>query len=286
MLRRNDLFVVLVAAPLLASACGTPRQRETGEDRVAGEVGAALRALGNARIFFAHQSVGGNIVDGMKSVQQVVGSTAMNIVDLEGVPSSAPFFAHARLGENGDPKGKTSAFLTTIESGLGNRLDLALQKYCFADIDATTDVQKLFDNYKASMLRLHAEFPRLTVAHVTAPIVRVQSGPKAFIKLTLGRAPDHYEDNIARERFNDLMRREYQGREPLFDVAALEASRLDSPPDAIAFGGAKVHGLRPEYTDDGAHLNEEAQKRVASAFILFLQRTVAGAAHGKPTVSE
>jgi hypothetical protein len=113
------------------------------------------------------------------------------------------------------------------------------------------------------------------IAHVTAPLVVVQSGPKALAKRILGRTPDHYDDNLTRERFNELLRKTYGGREPLFDLAALESSRPGQPREGWAFGDATVYQLLPEYSSDGAHLNEGAEARIGAELLSWLADVVA-----------
>jgi hypothetical protein len=278
----------VVAAVLLCVAVATVRSGMAmpQDDRTAGGVPAAAAvrpaAVDAARILFVHQSVGENVVEGLQALQPRPGSARrLRIVDLkelgEAAAGSGGFFAHARLGRNGRPAEKTDAFVSTLEAGWGERLDVAFHKYCFADIDARTDVRRLFDDYRAAMDRVRREFPHLRLLHVTAPLVRVQAGPRAVVKRLIGRMPDHYADNIARERFNALMRRAYDGREPVFDLAALEASRPGKAPEAFRFKDATVYELLSEYTDDGAHLNEAASARMAVHLMSVLEHALSGA---------
>jgi hypothetical protein len=252
-------------------------QRHSREASLVQSALQAANALNGAHMLFVHQSVGENVMDGVAALEQDRPGQPLRIVDLKNavVPETGGFFAHARLGRNGDPRGKTDAFVKALEGGLGDRLDVAFQKYCFVDVDEHTDVDALFDNYRAAMIRVHREFPRLRIVHVTVPLVHVQSGPKAVIKRWIGRTPDHYEDNFARERYNTLMRREYAGREPVFDIAALESSRPGQPREAFRFQGRDLYELRAEYTTDGAHLNANAAKRVASELLILLSDVVA-----------
>jgi hypothetical protein len=261
---------VIVAAVLLVSTGCTGHMNSSEPDRST-DVAHAMDTLGTARIFFAHQSVGGNIVDGMQRLKADGKGAQLRIVELKDPNQMGDaVFAHARLGRNGDPKGKTDAFAAALRGGLANQVDVAFQKYCYVDIDASTDVDALFKYYKGTMQQLHAEFPHLRLVHVTAPLVRVQSGPKAVIKKLLGRTPDFYDDNAARERYNALMRKEYGG--DLFDLAALEASKPGAAPEPFQFHGMNLLELRPEYTSDGAHLNEPASKRIAGELMVFLNR--------------
>jgi hypothetical protein len=274
---RMRVAIVAVTLALPITACVQSR-KETVQPGPQ-DAQAAIASLSKARIFFAHQSVGGNIMDGLRRLRPASEPGTLRIVDWQSAANgdedrSPAFFAHARLGENGKPASKTAAFISALESGLGNRVDIAMQKYCYVDIDTATDVAALFASYKQAMERLQNEFPRMTLVHMTAPLMSVQSGPRAIIKKWIGRVPDYYEENIARDRFNELMRREYAGRAPLFDLAALEASRPGGVPESVEFRNAKVYSLLPEYTHDGGHLNEAAQERIASEFVVFLARTL------------
>jgi hypothetical protein len=269
--------IAAIALAIVTGGCGSAMDQNVEQERVGGAALAdASTSLARSRIFFAHQSVGENIVEGVRALQDENRAHSLHVIDLSAAEGTLDsFFAHARLGQNGDPKGKTDAFVSTLEGGLGHRVDVAFQKYCFVDIDAGTNVTELFEYYRGAMNRLHKEFPPLRIVHVTAPLVHVQSGPKAGIKKLLGRSPDHYDDNIARERFNTLMRREYEGREPVFDLAAIEARGPDGSPRPLRFRGADVFELLPEYTTDGAHLNDGAERRVAAELLAFLGSVIA-----------
>jgi hypothetical protein len=245
---------------------------DTGLDEAPNRLSADSQdRIERARVFFAHQSVGENIVDGLKSFQRDASAPSLRIVTMqESSELTGPAFIHAKLGKNGDPKGKTDAFVAALEGGLANSVDIALQKYCFVDFEANTDPRPLFEYYRDSLDRLQQEFPSLRILHVTVPIVVVQSGPRAVVKKWLGRTPDYYPENAVRERFNELMRRHYGPSGRLFDLAALEAARPGADPEPIMFQGQRLYTLLPEYSSDGGHLNREAQRRVASALVSFL----------------
>jgi len=281
---RSPLRVVLAtlyiaAAAVFTTACGegmASSSSETASTRPSLEV---VTRLGHARVFFAHQSVGQNIVEGLEALRVGTDATALRILKLEdATPDMTPAFIHARLGTNGDPKGKTDAFVAALENGLGNSVDIAFQKYCFVDFEANTDVHAVFNYYRASMERLQQRFPKLTILHVTAPIVVVQSGPRAIVKKWIGRTPDYYPENAVREQFNELMRAQYGRSGRLFDLAAIEATRPGAAPEPMMFQGRRLYTLLPEYSSDGGHLNDDAQRRVASALVSFL----ASAPHTAP----
>jgi hypothetical protein len=264
-------LIVAGVMPLVTSGCGGSVERQTPSTN-SSDVVRAITRLREARVFFAHQSVGGNIIDGVAAIQSESTEPHLNVIDIGAVTGeSGGFLAHARLGKNGDPKGKTDAFVTALEGGLGSQADIALQKYCFVDFDAHTDAKKIFTYYKQGVDRVRIKFPNLKIAHVTVPLMAVQAGPKAAIKKLLGRAPDYYPENIVREQFNDLMRNEYTGREPIFDLAFLEASRPGQARAPLSFGGSTVYALLPEYAvADGGHLNDAGKRRIATEFVAFL----------------
>jgi hypothetical protein len=229
--------------------------------------------LGTKRIFFGHQSVGANIMEGIAEIVRGEPRIGIRVTDDQAALSgSGGVFGHWAIGKNGDPRLKTDEFARLVEGPLGGRVDMAFHKYCYADIFDATDVDSVFDHYRQTMGRLRAEYPNVVFVHVTTPLVRVQSGPKAALKKLLGRSPARYASNMARERFNDLMRGTYGGKEPVFDLAVVESTRPDGERETIQFGGRTSHALVPAYTTDGSHLNEMGRRRVAEELLVFLAR--------------
>jgi hypothetical protein len=269
--RRLSVASLLMAAmlfPLSIAGCGD--SVNTSDDSAAPVNARAASEVRDVRIFFAHQSVGANIIEGLTNVSRTVSPQIRILETSSDVPEAGSFFAHAKLGQNGDPKGKTNAFVAALEGPLRNRVDVAFQKYCYADFYADSNPTEVFEHYRLAMERLHREFPGLTIVHITTPLTIVQTGPKAWVKRVLGRTPDHYDDNIVREKYNELLRNHYKGKEPIFDLAAIETSRADGSRPSITFNGTPVYALLPQYSSDGAHLNESGQVRVAKALVAFL----------------
>jgi hypothetical protein len=233
---------------------------------------AAWQGLAAKRIFFGHQSVGANIMEGVADVVRDEPRIGLRVGVGAGALAGGGCFAHGPVGRNGDPGLKTDDFARLIEGPLRGRVDVAFHKYCYVDISENTDVAALFDHYRTTMARLRAEFPGVVFVHVTTPLVRVESGPRAALKRLLGRTPGRYGANFARERFNDLMRDAYRGREPLFDLATIESTAPDGRRETIRFGNRSGHALVPAYTADGSHLNEVGRRRVAEELLVFLAR--------------
>jgi hypothetical protein len=229
------------------------------------------RELAAQRIFFAHKSVGYNIVEGLKDLVNANPQIGLKLAETRTAADLAtPLLAHASNGLNGDPAGKILEFRKAIEGGLGDKLDIAFVKLCWADFTPSTDVHKLFEEYRAAMEGLNASYPDLTVVHFTVPLTVVQSGAKALVKRVLGRPVFGYEENIARNQFNELVLREYEGKEPVFDLAAWESTMPDGRRREYIADGRAYPELIPEFTPDSGHLNEQGRRWVAAQLLAFL----------------
>jgi len=196
-------------------------------------VAAALQTLATKAIYFGHQSVGANIMEGVQAVIAATPGATLRVQDT--TSPSRGVFAHSGNGQNEDPKGKITAFVATIQNGAGSHVDIAFFKFCYVDFVGSTDVNSVFAEYQSKMAALKAAFPNVTFVHFTVP---VSVGPAA--------------DNIPREKFSDLIRQAYAGREPLFDLAKIESTRPDGTTELV--GG--VRAPRP-----GLHERRRAPER-------------------------
>ena len=201
-------------------------------------------------VYFGHQSVGANILQGVKEL---------------GAPLA---IKDEFLPENGEPLRKLENFAKAV--GEGSHYDIALMKFCYVDIDAGTDVQALFARYRATIAELQAKNPRTTFVHVTLPLTTIQTGPKALVKRLLGRAPYGTIENVRRAEYNSLLRRSYGGREPIFDIARIESTAPDGTVASVTWNGSTVPAMAAAYSDDGGHLNAAGRARAAREFLAVL----------------
>lgn len=236
---------------------------------------AALTKLARTRIYFGHQSVGYDIVEGLAALGRERPGLALRIVESRAPDALAtPALAHAKNGRNEEPLTKIRDFAETLEGrGLGATTDVALFKFCYVDFPPGTDVESVFAEYRSTLARLRQRFPGVKFVHVTSPLTVVESGPKALVKRLLGRRLVEAESNVVRDRFNALMRAEYAGREPLFDLAAIESTGPDGRPVRFEHGGRSTPALAREWASDGRHLNS-AGARWAAAHLLETLATV------------
>jgi hypothetical protein len=209
-----------------------------------------------------------NLVEGLQELARQE-SVPLRIVEApRGVEAGT--FAHAFMDRNGDPMLKLRSFGQAFASGAAAGAELAFVKFCYVDITAETDVAALFAAYGKALGELQAANPGTTFIHVTAPLQTVESGPKAWAKKLLGRPLWGSQHNARREEFNDLLRREYGGKAPLFDLARVESTRADGTAETSSWNGREVRALVPAYTDDGGHLNAEGRLRAARALVAAL----------------
>ena len=230
----------------------------------AGGIAEALAEISSKRIYFAHQSVGQNIIEGLKDIAKDHPGAGLKIVESSDPAAlAAPAFVHSRVGKNTKPDTKMDGFAGFVNSGMGKAADIAFFKFCYVDITAGTDVNALFGQYKKTMDNLKRQYPDTVFVHVTAPLTVSEGKVKALLKKLAGRQTGR-DDNLKRNQFNALIKAEYAGKQPVFDLAAIEAQVQGSAAQGTALALARG------YTDDGEHLNAKGRKRVAEELIKFL----------------
>ena len=252
---------LLMALP--QSAAATPQV--TPEAAVAG-----LERLTQRRVFFGHQSVGGNILDGVRGLSPSAKAPAIVEVKDASTAIAQGTLAHAFVGQNEQPETKIAHFERLLDGGVAKQVDVALMKFCYIDFTSSTDAKALFEKYRTTLAGLKSRHPGVTFVHVTAPLTTVQRGAKAWFNELRGRPVFGVGENVSREAFNALMRQTYGGKEPLFDLAALESSQSDGTRETYEVNGRAYPAMVPAYSDDGGHLNAAGQARVASALVAFL----------------
>jgi hypothetical protein len=223
---------------------------------------AEIEIASKRRVVFAHQSVGENILDGVRALAKEQG-VALNIVEGRRASGSEPGIFHFKVGENGDPSGKIGDYAKTLSAAPFGQADVALVKLCYVDFNQQSDAASLAKTYVSAIRRLEQTYPSTRFVAVTAPLTAIPGGPKAWVKKMIGRTAPDLVDNAKRKEFNDLLRREFD-RKHLLDIASLEAETTTGE------DGKPIEAMRRELTDDGGHLNGEGQRVVGAAFIKIL----------------
>jgi hypothetical protein len=214
---------------------------------------ADLTRLTQLKIYFAHQSVGDNIVQGLPEIYSSYGVGGLKLTD-SNTTGSGGFFADDYVGQNGDPLGKISDFNTMIRSGIGSRVQVAFFKFCFVDVYDGTNVQAIFNSYQSTMNSLVASYPNVKFLYVTNPLT-----------ITSDAA-----DNANREKLNQLIRNAYGSTGRLFDLAQVESTQPNGTRVTSTYNGSTVYGLYSGYTSDGGHLNQAGRDAAAKALLTVI----------------
>jgi len=230
--------------------------------------------LADKKIFFGHQSVGYNIIDGISDVIDERGYVRLNILEsCNKAVFNQPVFAHSQVGRNTDPISKIESFMNVMDSGAGEKVDVAFFKFCYVDITRDSNPQKIFDAYRAAIEDLKERYPKIRFIHVTVPLRSAPKGLKKNLKqsakLLIGK-PGVLEDNIVRECYNKFLRNVFSKTESVFDLALIETLNPDGFRCYAAKGTERVSVMVPEYTEDGGHLSNIGRKRVAEQLLIIL----------------
>jgi hypothetical protein len=271
--QRSLLLLALLLAPLSGSlegrAVAAPPAPaiSSGIETVTAE---AWQRLAGQTIFFGHQSLGEDILNGLRDVMAERPEVRLNIVETrEAADLGAPVLAHTKVGKNRDPGSKNRDFAGLMDQGMGGQLDVAFFKYCYIDANPDTDPQAVFADYQATLKKLQADYPQTRFFHVTMPLTVNQSGPKAWLKGLLGKDTGAGA-NVRRNQFNQLLLRAYGGKQPVFDLAKVESTRADGGAETFDEDGQSYRKLVADYARDGRHLNERGRKWVAEHLLVFL----------------
>jgi hypothetical protein len=250
----------IIVVTLFLSGCKNNQESQSNlKDMNSKLTDKDLAKLKGMRIYFGHQSVGYNIVNG---INLLVNDSQPKLEIIEGLPGkdSKPGFYHTPIGKNYFPMGKIDDFVSKMESGTGSNVDIAFFKFCFVDFSKETNVDSLFEYYKKAMTRLRAEFPATKFIYCTVPLVCNNGQIKTFLKLLLGRGNNNKIENIKRNEFNKLIQNEYDNKEIIFDIAKLESDNYKS---YFLKNKTKIFTLNPDFSSDGSHLNDLGSKIVA-----------------------
>jgi hypothetical protein len=265
------LGTLIVLLLVIAAALGDNLRREKTMS-VEGTAAPAittddLDVVGRTRVFFGHQSVGVNVLDGVPGVfaKHNIAAPPIELDGTEPGPAGG-FISHEFIGENEKPLTKIESFDKAIRGGIGDKIDVALMKLCYIDIMTTTDVDALFASYRDTMTALERDYPDVTFIHATVPLT---TEPSFVSKLKMRlKGSDRFgaAENVARERYNELVRAQY-GSGHLLDLAAIESTQPDGKRDVRTHDGQQYFTLSEGYAADLGHLNAIGSEIAATAFL-------------------
>lgn len=233
------------------------------------DVGAMIEKVSQHNIYFGHQSVGENILQGIEQWQHETGAS-LNIVEGRDPAAKTPAFIHYRVGQNGDPKGKIDDFAAQLTEIPAGDSGIAFFKLCYVDINESTDVEAVFKYFREKMWDARESYPDLSIVLVTAPVTGIQTGLKATAKKILNRQPFGILENIKRNDYNERLRSELSDSFSVFDLAAVETTLPDGSINTYKYKGASYPCMPGFYTSDLGHLNDYGAKAMAYNLLAFL----------------
>lgn len=273
-MKMGMLAAAALAAGLALYACNAREQ--TMPDFQADEaLEGEMAKVAGYRIFFGHQSVGGNIVQGLDDLKRLSGAEDFTIVHYRpGDALPAAFFAETPVGANQHPQSKFDEFTRLVDSDLAGKIDIALVKICYVDIGpgSDADAEAVFRGYAKAVKTLEAEHPGLVIIPVTSPLLARAEGQGTldYLKVKIKRLLGREDDNEQRSAFSVRIRDAFRDR-PIFDLSAVESTYPDGSRETYGKDG-RIEGLIPAYTSDGGHLNELGRKRAARELIRVLAK--------------
>jgi hypothetical protein len=279
---RGSVIVVAVSLSLSAGAVAcvggaadadrSPPQSQRQPLDMKADIDAALAM----RIFFLHQSVGANLLSGVAALARDAGRE-FSPANLDH-PGEDPRSNWVEAWGGYDPPKRFDLFISALRSGL--KTDLAFMKLCYRDFQPDTDVADLFARYQSAITMLKRERPDVRFAHVTVPLRARPTGIGAGLKRLIHLDREDIA-NVKRLDFNNRLREAFPS-DPIFDLARLESTRPDGTRETFQYNGKAYYSLVPDYTLDGGHLNERAERALGAELIRFVARAVKPLAGSSP----
>jgi lysophospholipase L1-like esterase len=248
-------------------------QPEPGENGAGSPISSRWSAIAGRTVYFGHQSVGSGVVAGVEGLIQEHALPLRVVQTRDPATVKGPAFVHFLAGQNRDYASKNAALLRLLESRMRAERPVVLLKYCHIDIAPPADPDTMFEAYRDTVDTIQFEHPDVTVVHATIPLTTVEGAFKSGAMQFFGR-PTRRKAAVARQRYNELVRAEFTGTEPIFDLAKVESTQADGVVAAFTAGGGMIETLAPENTGDGCHLNTRAQRTAARAFLDILAQVI------------
>lgn len=229
-----------------------------------------LQRLSDRTVYFGHQSVGFNILQGIEAWSAETG-VPIDIVDTRNFSEADhPALIHFGIGQNEDPNSKTDDFVSVLSEMGEDTGAIALFKFCYVDFHDESDVDPIFDYFKEKMLHLKEEYPGVIIVLCTVPYTALQKGIKAVAKKVLSMPLAGELENIKRSEFNERLISELGPEFPVFDLGKIEATKPDGTLNTYKYEGETYPAMVHQYTDDLDHPNTLGSRIIAYNMISFL----------------
>jgi hypothetical protein len=247
--------------PTITSATPSPSQvvsssiviDHTNWNQYNGQSQALFQNVAKLKIFFAHASVGGNILEGLRDLNDADHvKYPLRQSGAEGTPPATTTPGTIYEYDRGNPpwSEKISNFETYLRNGwISPKVDIVMNKFCYIDPAADWMV------YRNSMLALEANYSNTKFIYWTMPLTTNSDSDEAL-----------------RFQFNQNLRNwiATQKNKILFDLADIEAWTPDGQHQTFIQKGVNIEKLFSGYSSDGGHLNSDGMIRTATALYSLL----------------
>lgn len=253
-----------------ASPTATPNPTATGSTVAPAPLDAPLRI----RVLFAHQALGAEISKNVPAAYSNAGLPKPRVAEWKQVQrGKGAVFATATIGRNGSPRSKLKAFAALVNNAPRDSIDLAVMAFNYQDITAETDVDEVFGIYVDTMESVEMANPDVAFLYSTVPVTAANSWREEDATTVTGLTDvdqPAWQDNIARERFNALVRERYAGSGRLFDIAALQANLGNGKVAAKKHGDQWYYVMNPQLSPDGKLLNSRGAVQLARSLMMLV----------------
>ena len=136
-------IILLMVLLVLITSCS---DKKNGEVKIMDDsLRKDIKDIENVKLYFGHQSVGFNIIDGIEDILKKLPYANINIVDIDKDRElSENYIAHSQVGKNTQPNSKCDAFSKKLNEDLLSQTEIALLKFCYVDIRYPSNVEEVF----------------------------------------------------------------------------------------------------------------------------------------------
>lgn len=271
------LLPVLIGDQQAGTEPRVPSRTPTASQSPLPDVTSAPQPLDQAlstRFLFAHQSIGQDISRRIPIVYKSAKLPAPKVVTWNKAKTTkGPLVATATVGTNGNAVSKLRAFARLVNDAPRGSMKVALLAFNYQDVDAESDVDELFQSYVDTMTSLEAASPDISFLFATVPVTTANSWSEVDRSTITGLSNANqpvWQDNIARERFNTLIRERYADTGRLYDIAALQAEIKGDKVAAKQHEDLWYYVMYPGNSSNGKRLNDAGSRRLAKTLILLV----------------
>ena len=154
--------MVVLGLIIAINGCGDKMSKEKVQYGKIDEIPKELwQKLSHKKIYFGHQSVGYNILEGVQELMKENKNITLNVIETEKPPATGDgFLSHSPIGDNFHPLTKIEDYKKKIIENFGGDLDIALLKFCWVDINAQSNIEGLFNDYKKNHCRTQGQISK------------------------------------------------------------------------------------------------------------------------------